>query len=122
MNWFTVDNGYSVLYLLLVHNRCQMQLAIIKYSDKYEIKGEGCLADSTGYYEAIKINNVDVLRVILHTKRMNDGVTKSFDLAFESRSYETFDFFVNYHGNLWCGSRAIILKTAIKSGNIDFYI
>jgi hypothetical protein len=27
-----------------------MLLAIIKYIDEYEIKGEGCLADNAGYY------------------------------------------------------------------------
>jgi len=122
MNWFTVDNGYSVLYLLLVHNRSHMLLEIKKYIDKYEIKGEGFLADNAGYYEAIKMNNVDVLRVIVHTNRMNDGVTNGFDLAFDSRSYESLDFFVNYHGNPWCMSCMVKLESGIMTGNIDFYI
>ena len=120
MNWFTVDNEYSVLHLLLVHNRSHMLLAVIKYIDEYEIKGEGCLADNAGYYDAIKMNNVDVLRVIVHTNRMNDGVTKGFDLAFDSRSYESLDLLVNYHGNPWCESCTYKLEKAIRSGNIDF--
>ena len=120
MNWFTVDNGYSVLYLLLVHNRSHMMLAITKYINKYEIKGEGCLADNAGYYEAIKINNVDVLRVILHTNRMNDAVTKGFDLAFDSNAYESLNLLVKYHGNPWCKSCTDKLEKAIRSGNIDF--
>ena len=120
MNWFAVDNGYSVLYLLLVHNRSHMLLEISNYIDEYEIKGEGRLADHAGYYEAIKMNNVDVLRVIVDTNRMTDGVTKGFDLAFDSRSYESLDFLVNYHGNPWCEIYTVKLETAIKSGNIEF--
>jgi hypothetical protein len=54
LNWFTVDNGYSVLYLLLVHNRAKMLLTIIKYLDEYQIRGKGFLADNAGYYEAIE--------------------------------------------------------------------
>jgi hypothetical protein len=42
-----------------------MLLEISNYIDEYEIKGEGRLADNAGYYEAIKMNNVDVLRVIV---------------------------------------------------------
>ena len=122
MNWFTVDNEYSVLHLLLVHNRSHMLLAIIKYIDEYEIKEEGCLADNAGYYDAIKMNNVDVLRVLVETKHMKNGVTKGFDLAFESRSYESIDFFVNYHRNPWELSTTLKLKDTILSGNIDFYI
>ena len=38
MNWFTVDKGYLVLYLLLAHNRAHMLLSIIKYMDEYEVK------------------------------------------------------------------------------------
>jgi hypothetical protein len=122
MNWFTVDNGYSVLYLLLVHNCSHMLLEIIKYIDEYEIRGEGCLANNAGYYEAIKMNNTDVLRVLVHTNRMNDGVTKGFDLAFDSCSYESLDFLVNYHWNSWCRSSTGKLESAMRSGNIDFYI
>jgi len=134
MKWFTVNNCYSVLYLLLVHNRSHMLLAISKYIDEYKIKGEGCLADNAGYYEAIKMNNVDVLRVMVHTKRMNDGVTKGFDLVFDWRSYESLDCFVNDHRHrwelsttlklkyAWCEGCTDMLETSIKSGNIDFYI
>ena len=51
---------------------------------------------------------------------MNDGVTKCFDLAFDSRSYESLDFLVDYHGNPWCEIYTVKLETAIKSGNIEF--
>jgi hypothetical protein len=122
MNWFTVDNGYSVFYLLLVHNRTHMLLTIIKYLDEYEIRGKGYLADSAGYYETIKMNIVDVLRAIVHTNRLYYGVTTGFDLAFDSPSYESIDFFVNYHRNPWESSTTLKLKDAILSGNIDFYI
>jgi hypothetical protein len=91
MNWFTVDNGYSVFYLLLVHNRTHMLLTIIKYLDEYEIRGKGYLADNAGYYDTIKMNIVDVLRAIVHTNRMHYGVTTGFDLAFDSPSYESID-------------------------------
>jgi len=117
MNWFTVDNGYSVLYLLLVHNRSHMLLAISKYIDEDEMKG-----DNANYYEAIAMNNVDDLRVMVHTTRMYDGVTNGFVLAFDSRSYESLDFLVNYHGNPWSVICRKNLGSAIKSGNIDFYI
>jgi hypothetical protein len=66
------------------------------------------------------MNNVDVLRVIVDTNRMNDGVTKGFDLAFDSRSYESLDFLVNYHGDSWCRSSTDKLESAMRSGNIDF--
>ena len=99
-----------------------MLLEISNYIDEYEIKGEGRLADNAGYYEAIKMNNVDVLRVIVDTNRMNDGVTKGFDLAFDSSAYESLDLLVNYHENPWCESCTYKLEKAIRSGNIDFYI
>jgi len=121
MNWFTVDNGYSVLYLLLVHNRADMLLTIINYIDEYEIKGEGRLSDNAGYYEAIKMNNVDVLRAIVHTNRYYEMI-QGFDLAFDSRSFESFDVFVNYYGNPWCDSCTVKLVNAIRLGNIEFYI
>ena len=120
MNWFTVDNGYSVLHLLLVHNRSHMLLAISNYIDEYDIKGEGRLAYNAGYYAAIKMNNVDVLRVIVDTNRMNYTVTKDFDLALDSSAYESLDLLVNYHLNPWCESCSEWLQSAITSGNIDF--
>jgi hypothetical protein len=99
-----------------------MLLTIIKYLDEYQIRGKGFLADNAGYYEAIEMNNVDVLRVLVETKDMKNGVTKGFDLAFDSRSYESIDFFVNYHRNPWELSTTLKLKDTILSGNIDFYI
>ena len=121
MNWFTVDNGYSVLYLLLVHNRSHMLLEIMKYIDTYQILGGRYLGDNAGYCEAIKMNNVDVLRVIVPSMRR--GVIEGFNLAFESRSYESLDCFVKYHWNPWPDtSWTVKLKDAINSGNIDFYI
>ena len=122
MNWFTVDNGYSVLYLLLVHNRSHMLLAITKYIDKYEIKGEGRLANNAGYYEAIKMNNVDVLRAIVRTRCMDYGVIRGLNLAFESRSYESLDFFVNNDWDPCCECWKGKLEGAINSGNIYFTI
>ena len=135
--YFSIIYATNVLNLLLVHNRSHMLLAISKYIDKYEIKGEGRLADNAGYYEAIKMNNVDVmrvivhanrmnnvdvLRVIVHTNRMNEGVTKYLDFAFYSRSYESLDFLIHYHGIKWDVSSTLKLENGIKSGNIDFYI
>jgi hypothetical protein len=57
-------------------------LTIIKYLDESQIRGKGFLADNAGYYEAIEMNNVDVLRVLVETKHMKNGVTKGFDLAY----------------------------------------
>ena len=122
MNWFTVHNGYSILYLLLVHNRSHMQREIIKYIDKYDIRGNSLLPDNKGYYEAIKRNNVDVLRVIVLTNHKNYGMTKGFDWAFDLRSYESLDFLVNYYRYRWVLSTTLKLEYAIRSGNIDFYI
>jgi hypothetical protein len=59
------------------------------------------------------MNNTDVLRVLVHTNRMNDGVTKGFDLAFDSCSYESLDFLVNYHWNSWCRSSTGKLESFI---------
>lgn len=93
MNYFTVDNGYAVLYLLLVHNRSHMVLTIIKYIDQCEIKGKGGLADNAEYYEVINMNHVDVLRVMVNTNCMTYSVTTGLHLAFDPRSYESLDLF-----------------------------
>jgi hypothetical protein len=47
-----------------------MLLTIIKYLDEYQIRGKGFLADNAGYYEAIEMNNEDVLRVLVETKHI----------------------------------------------------
>jgi len=109
MSWFTVDNGYSVLHLLRLHNHSHMQLTINKYIAQCEIKGDGRLVENAAYYEAMKMNNLDVLR---------DGVI--IHMAIDSRSYESLDFFLHYHEFTWFAGCTIKLETAIKSGNIYF--
>lgn len=115
-NWFTVDNGYSVLYLLSVHSRPHMLLAISKYIEDYEIKG-----DIARYCKEPKMNIADSLRVGVKPSSLHHGVTNAVILAFDARSYESLDFLLNYDES-WCGIRTGMLETALRSGNIDFYI
>ena len=111
-------NGFHWIHLAIILNK----FTIIKELAPFFLKTMSYLADNAGYYETIKMNIVDVLRAIVHTNRMYYGVTTGFDLAFDSPSYESIDFFVNYHRNPWESSTTLKLKDTILSGNIDFYI
>jgi hypothetical protein len=88
-------SGFHWIHLAIILNK----FTILKELAPFFLKTMSYLADNAGYYETIKMNIVDVLRAIVHTNRMYYGVTTGFDLAFDSPSYESIDFFVNYHRN-----------------------
>lgn len=122
MQWWTVHNSYSVLYLMLIHNRSLMLCEILKYTDDINMKTSKnvYITECPSFKMAIEMDNASVLKMLKAKATGHQlellNVKECLNLAFNSRAYDTFEFFMTDYPVGYENCKTMF-DAAINSGN-----